>query len=96
MGHEGYLTEVYRRYSYDYLGEKYKEGEHVLAIFTSPSEYGKLKQVVEDQSKIFSSRVRELEVEKQRLKERVSQLEEASKNLAEKVKKLLKASQLSE
>lgn len=33
MGHEGYLTEVYRKYSVQQLAEYYKKGEHVLAIF---------------------------------------------------------------
>ena len=33
MGHEGYLTEVYRRYTQEDLAKFYKQGEHVLQVF---------------------------------------------------------------
>ena len=47
MGHEGYLTEVYRRYTPEMLGEKYKEGKAALDIFGAVGvgqEFTKLKQ----------------------------------------------------
>jgi integrase len=37
MGHEGYLTEVYRRYSIEQLGEQYLKGEQDVSIFSSTS-----------------------------------------------------------
>ncbi|MDY6966616.1 MAG: site-specific integrase [Halobacteriota archaeon] len=35
MGHEGYLTQAYRRYTQKQLGEYYLKGEHHLTIFES-------------------------------------------------------------
>ena len=38
MGHEAYLTEVYRRYSVEDLAKFYREGEHVLHVFGADTE----------------------------------------------------------
>ncbi|MDY6932444.1 MAG: site-specific integrase [Halobacteriota archaeon] len=35
MGHEGYLTDAYRRYTQKQLGEYYLKGEHHLTVFES-------------------------------------------------------------
>ena len=45
MGHEGYLTEAYRRYTIKQLGEYYLKGEHHLTIFES----GDLREIKEKQ-----------------------------------------------
>jgi len=37
MGHEGYLTEVYRRYTERQMTEYYLKGEHLLTISQSQS-----------------------------------------------------------
>ena len=48
MGHEGYLTEVYRRYSFEDLGKFYQQGEHALIIFGSGEDVNKLREEIED------------------------------------------------
>jgi len=48
MGHEGYLTEVYRRYTLEDLREFYLKGESALLVFTDAAEVTKLRQEVEE------------------------------------------------
>ena len=38
MGHEGYLTAAYRRYSPEQLGELYLNGMSNLAVFEAPAD----------------------------------------------------------
>lgn len=48
MGHEGYLTEVYRKYPSDEdLAEEYKKGETALLIFSNGREVSKLRTETE-------------------------------------------------
>ena len=44
MGHEGYLTEVYRRYTCKQLSEFYLQGEHRVLIFKDVAKITRLKQ----------------------------------------------------
>jgi integrase len=37
MGHEGYLTEAYRRYTIEQLGEEYLKGEKDISVFETPA-----------------------------------------------------------
>jgi integrase len=48
MGHERYLTEVYRMYSLEELRKFYLKGESALLIFTDAAEVTKLRQEVEE------------------------------------------------
>jgi len=48
MGHEKYLTEVYRKYSLEDLKRFYLKGESALLIFTDAAEVTKLRQEVEE------------------------------------------------
>ena len=48
MGHEGYLTEVYRRYTLEDLRKFYLKGESALLVFTDAAEVTKLRQEVEE------------------------------------------------
>jgi integrase len=48
MGHEGYLTEVYRRYTVEDLAKFYLQGESALLVFTDAAEVTKLRQEVEE------------------------------------------------
>ena len=50
MGHEGYLTEVYRKYGEDQLREFYKKGEYALANLSMPESLERLR-FLEEQSK---------------------------------------------
>ena len=51
MGHEGYLTEVYRKYSQEELGEFYRKGESSLMIYSNGAEISKLRVEVEEKNK---------------------------------------------
>jgi len=47
MGHEGYLTEVYRRYTVEDLAAFYLKGESALLVFTEAEEVSKLRVEIE-------------------------------------------------
>jgi len=44
MGHEGYLTEVYRRYSEEDLAKFYLRGEPSILIFAETGDVAKLRK----------------------------------------------------
>jgi len=72
MGHEGYLTEVYRRYSIEDLAKFYREGEPALLIFTQGEEVGKLRREIEEQRDQLQTLVNGLAAEIVELKSRRS------------------------
>jgi hypothetical protein len=74
MGHEGYLTEVYRRYSVEELAKFYKQGEHALLVFTESAEIGKLRQEIEEKNKQLQMFVNGLTAENLDLKNRFNQM----------------------
>lgn len=75
MGHEQYLTEVYRRYTSDDLAKFYLQGESALLIFTEAEEVGKLRAEVEEKSKTLQNLVNGLTSENLELKSRMSKME---------------------
>jgi len=75
MGHEGYLTEVYRRYSMEELAKFYKEGEHALLIFTEAAEVASLKAEIEERNRQLQALVNSLAAENLELKSKVARLE---------------------
>ncbi len=81
MGHEGYLTEVYRRYTVEDLAKFYKQGEHSLLVFTEAAEVSKLKQEVEEQNRQLQTLVNGLTTENLELKSRMSRVELENTNL---------------
>lgn len=76
MGHEGYLTEVYRRYSLEDLRKFYLRGESALLVFTEAQEVTKLRQEVEEKNKSLNNSIVSLVSEKQKLKSRLEELEQ--------------------
>jgi len=90
MGHEGYLTEVYRRYSMDDLAKFYKQGESALLIFTEAEEVGKLRAEVEDRNRQLQTLVNGLTAENLELKSRVSRAEMEILKVIKKVEDLEK------
>jgi integrase len=59
MGHEGYLTEVYRRYSLEDLKKFYLQGEPSLLVFTDTKEIVEFQKVLEKKSKELKKDVEE-------------------------------------
>jgi len=91
MGHEGYLTEVYRKYSIEDLAKFYKQGEHALLVFTEAAEVSKLKAEVEEKYKdlegqrnYLMNRVMEQDAKINNLEARLRTIEESTKKLIEK------------
>lgn len=74
MGHEGYLTEVYRRYSLEDLKKFYLKGESALLVFTEAQEVTKLRQEVEKRNEQLQDMVNGLVVENSTLKNNISNL----------------------
>jgi integrase len=76
MGHQGYLTAAYRRFSTNKLSEIYLQGEHVLTVFSNTHNLEKLQTNI----KSFQTVVSGLAVENTGLK---TQLHEMEQNLTE-------------
>jgi len=83
MGHEGYLTEVYRKYPdpEKTLGDFYRRGEHVLLIFTEAAEIGKLRQEIEERNRQLQTLVNGLTAENIQLKEKMKELNDSIQDL---------------
>ncbi|MCD6264078.1 tyrosine-type recombinase/integrase [Candidatus Bathyarchaeota archaeon] len=75
MGHEGYLTEVYRRYSREELAQFYLKGEHTVLIFTEAAEIGRLRREIEERNQQLQALVNGLTAENLELRSRLAQLE---------------------
>ncbi|NIM44541.1 MAG: tyrosine-type recombinase/integrase [Nitrososphaeria archaeon] len=92
MGHEGYLTEIYKRYSDEDLAKFYKQGESSLLIFTETGEISKIKQEIDERNKQLQTLVNGLTAENVTLKARIEiiqrQILEANERI-EKLEKLL-------
>lgn len=75
MGHEAYLTEVYRRYSQEDLAKFYLQGEPALSIFTEAEEVSKLRVEVEEKSKQLQTLVNGLSTENLELRNHMARIE---------------------
>lgn len=78
MGHEGYLTEVYRRYSVEDLAKFYKQGEHTLWVFAG-EEVSRLRAEVEERNRQLQQVINGLVSENMQLKEQIQKLKEELK-----------------
>ncbi|MEM3760224.1 MAG: tyrosine-type recombinase/integrase [Candidatus Bathyarchaeia archaeon] len=76
MGHEGYLTEVYRRYSHEDLAKFYMQGEAALTVFAEAEEVAKLRVEIEERNKQLQQLVNGLTAENLELKQRLVKVEE--------------------
>jgi integrase len=61
MGHEGYLTTVYRKHSQEQLAEFYMRAEHTVLIFAETGDITKLKKEMEDTKKKADERAGDLQ-----------------------------------
>ena len=103
MGHEGYLTTVYRKYTVKDLAKFYLEGEPTLLVFTDTQKVVELQKVIEEKNtrlqKDIEVKNTQLQVlvnslvsENQSLKKRVDNLEKSIdevKDIKEKLAKFL-------
>lgn len=89
MGHEGYLTEVYRRYTTEDLAKFYKQGESSLSVFSAGEDL-KFKQEFKEQNEelrklviSLTSETQALKTESLESKRQISRMEEENKSLLE-------------
>jgi integrase len=91
MGHEGYLTEVYRKYSIEDLAKFYRQGEHALLVFTEAAEIGKLRIEIEERNKQLQVLVNGMAAENMDLKQKVTDLQQRITKTDQKIANLEKA-----
>jgi integrase len=84
MGHEGYLTEVYRRYSLEDLAKFYKQGEHTLLVFAESENVSRLRAEIEERNKQLQALVNGLTAENMELKAKINALERQIAELTQK------------
>jgi integrase len=89
MGHEGYLTDVYRRYSQEDLAKFYMQGEPALTIFAEAEEVGKLRLEIDERNKQLQAIVNGLTTENLELKQRVNKTEQKIAELEKTLKEIL-------
>ena len=88
MGHEGYLTEVYRRYGEEDLAKFYKTGEGSLLVFSNGVEVSKLRFEVEEKNKQLQTIVNSIVSENIALKQRVDRLGTRNEDLEGRLQRL--------
>jgi len=81
MGHEGYLTQVYRRYSLEDLADFYKKGEHTLLVFGNGKDLAKLRAEVEEKNKQLQQIINGLVAENLTLKQELGEHKKALEEL---------------
>lgn len=90
MGHEGYLTEVYRKYSVEDLADFYKKGESALFVFSNGAEVTKLKVEVEEKNKQLQTIINGLVSKNLELKKRLEQIEGRDKEIQDEIETIKK------
>jgi len=88
MGHEGYLTEVYRRYSMEDLAKFYLQGESALLVFTEAGEVTRLRQEVEESKEQLQTLVNTLATKSIRLEEENQDLRHRSQMTEKKLSEI--------
>ncbi|MGD0330874.1 MAG: site-specific integrase [Nitrososphaeria archaeon] len=91
MGHEGYLTEVYRKYQDDpdALGKFYMQGEHTLTVFGSGEDVNKLREEISEKNKELQTLVNSLATENISLRNRLEVVEKEISKISE-IEKIVK------
>ncbi len=79
MGHAGYLTSEYRKYSDEDLAKAYTFGESTVMVFGNVEKVTELQQTVETTKNQLQNLVNGLVTENLALKQRVNQIEEGWK-----------------
>jgi len=90
MGHEGYLTEVYRRYSLEELAKFYKQGEHTLLVFADNEGVAKLRFEVEERNRQLQALINGLVSENMELKARIGNFEKQMLEMQKTIEELQK------
>ena len=89
MGHEGYLTEVYRRYSLEDLQKFYLKGEPALLVFTDTQKVVELHKAIEEKNTQLQVLVNSLASENQNMKNEIFETKKEMRELSLTVKSLI-------
>ena len=82
LGHEGYLTDAYRRYSRQQLAEAYLAAEHHVTVLV-PAEYKALKDQVSGRLAAHSEILESVVLDNVQLKGRLKELEQQNATILE-------------
>lgn len=82
IGHEGYLTSAYRRYSRQQLADAYLAAEHHVTVLV-PAEYKALKSQVGERLQAHSEILESVVLENVQLKGRLQQIEQQNATILE-------------
>jgi len=89
MGHEGYLTEVYRKYSLEDLAKLYLKGEPALLVFTDTQKVVDLHKEIEEKNTQLQVLVNSLASENQNMKNEIFETKKEMRELSLTVKSLI-------
>ncbi|MCK4885042.1 tyrosine-type recombinase/integrase [Candidatus Bathyarchaeota archaeon] len=81
MGHEGYLTEVYRKYTVQDLAKFYLKGEAALLVFTDTQKVVELHKAIEEKNTQLQVLVNSLASENQNMKNEIFEMKDGMKRL---------------
>ena len=81
MGHEGYLTEVYRKYSIEDLAKFYLKGEPALMVFTDTQKVVELHKAIEEKNTQLQVLVNSLASENQNMKTEIFSMKDKFSNV---------------
>jgi len=87
MGHEGYLTEVYRRYTLEDLRKFYLKGEFALLVFTEAQEVTKLRKEVEERNSKLQNNFIEISTKNLTLENKLARMERENLDLKKRMEK---------
>ena len=82
MCHEGYLTEVYRKYSLEDLAKLYLKGEAALLVFTDTHKVVELHKAIEEKNTQLQVLVNSLASENQNMKNEIFEMKDGMKRLS--------------
>ena len=99
MGHEGYLTEVYRKYSVEDLAKFYLKGEPALLVFTDTQKVVELQKAIKQKNNELQKEIEEkntrlqvlvnsLAIENQSMKNRLEEVEKKDRETKDEMRKL--------
>ena len=86
LGHEGYLTDAYRRYTKAQMGEHYLKHEHLLNI-TMPQDIKEMQSEFKNELNNNRKLLEDLFIENKAYKERLDNVEEILNTIVDAVKK---------
>jgi integrase len=88
MGHEGYLTEVYRRYAQEDLAKFYLKGESALLVFTETQDLTQLRKELEEKTSQQKDLVNGLAAQNFELRSKVENLTAENREITNRILKI--------